>query len=881
MRTSISPSAVCLPLLALILAGLAGLGFWTAGGSIPGFAEEKKGRQKKEEVEEADKPADKRPPRKTPRREEVEETDLVPDESRPVDLVALAKRADGEIRTFYENLAFPHDDVVWKPRGRVDHVEPLSVYVGHEPRFSGEIKMVRFDKDGKRRPLLPATSKQIKEIIPFEETVLKAADEILKPKDLPRLRAAENAIVFALRFHASGRVKKPEDTQKWMALEDRLRERLHELRRDHVVALSDARQWDEAFRLAEQLVKEHPREPEDHWSLARVALARAEDSGKPEDYQAARRRLIAFESRFPLSPKAEPLRKALITAAQKLMDEADALMDKDAATAIARLRSAAKIWPQLPGLQDRIRARDRAHPILYVGVRKLPEFFSPAAAVSDTERQAVELLFEALVKPSTAAGGALHYNGALAEARPRVVPCGREFSLARDAFWSDGNPVTGADVRETVKLLKDQNLPGRDSAWAKLVSKTSVEVNAYRVRITLSHGYLDPLSLLTFKVLPSQFRGKPLERANDEDFAAHPVGSGPFVLQGPLSEDDMNYLVFSANPFYQRADRPGRPHIREIRFFVSTDPAKELRSERLHLLPDVRTDEIKTLRGAGFREDDIRTLTTRRVYFLAVNHGNEELENEDLRQAIAQAIDRETLLKAHFRAGYEALDRDGRLVKAAGVDTVKLHPALNGPYPAGSWACSPDVRPSLFDLDRARLKATAALRKLKSVELKLSYPNDDPRVAAACKDICGQVARVSDRIQITPVGLAPKDFRKAIIRREYDLAYCHYDYASEAFWLWPLFDPDKNARAPGGSNYLRYSNDGALDNYFIKAMTHRDFNEVKKFTHAIHARLNEKMPLIPLWQLHRHIAIHPQVDAAGLDPLLVFTNVEEWRLEKK
>ncbi len=41
------------------------------------------------------------------------------------------------------------------------------------------------------------------------------------------------------------------------------------------------------------------------------------------------------------------------------------------------------------------------------------------------------------------------------------------------------------------------------------------------------------------------------------------------------------------------------------------------------------------------------------------------------------------------------------------------------------------------------------------------------------------------------------------------------------------------------------------------------------------------MPLIPLWQLHRHLAVHPQVAAVGLDPLLVFPNIEEWRLESK
>jgi hypothetical protein len=41
------------------------------------------------------------------------------------------------------------------------------------------------------------------------------------------------------------------------------------------------------------------------------------------------------------------------------------------------------------------------------------------------------------------------------------------------------------------------------------------------------------------------------------------------------------------------------------------------------------------------------------------------------------------------------------------------------------------------------------------------------------------------------------------------------------------------------------------------------------------------MPLIPLWQLHTHIAIHRDLAVVGLDPLKVFTNVEEWRFNQK
>jgi ABC-type transport system substrate-binding protein len=477
----------------------------------------------------------------------------------------------------------------------------------------------------------------------------------------------------------------------------------------------------------------------------------------------------------------------------------------------------------------------------------------------------------------------VYYNPGLAEAEPRIIPLGREFQLARDAKWSDGQRVTVADVRQTVNLLKAPNLTGRVPEWAKLVDDPRVEGNPFQIQITLRNGFLDPLSLMTFKVLPSQVRGKRLAAAEDEDFAKSPLGSGPFQYDRTEAKGDSRHVVFTANPFYQRASRPGRPRIREIRFFVSKDPAKDLEKGQLQLLLDLPSSRVRELIKAGFKEEDIRTLPSRRVYFLAVNHQNEALQNQDLRKAIAHAIDRETLLKDHFRAGYLGLGPGGKLVEKAGPVTEPLHPVLNGPYPAGSWACAPPSRvpTHLFDPSLARTKAKQALAKLHPVDLKLAYPAGDIRVQKACEDICAQVAGLGEGIKIKPVGMSPHEFCQAITKRKYDLAYCHYDYASDAYWLWPLFDPDKSARDPGGSNFLRYENDDVLASFFRKAMNHRDFSEVQKLTHDIHAHLHDKMPLIPLWQLHTHIAVHPDLEVVGLDPLLVFSNAEEWRLKKR
>jgi hypothetical protein len=65
-------------------------------------------------------------------------------------------------------------------------------------------------------------------------------------------------------------------------------------------------------------------------------------------------------------------------------------------------------------------------------------------------------------------------------------------------------------------------------------------------------------------------------------------------------------------------------------------------------------------------------------------------------------------------------------------------------------------------------------------------------------------------------------------------------------------------------------------------MTYRDFTKVKRYAHDIHDRIYEQMPFIPLWQLDTHLAFHNTLMLPpDIDPLLIFTDVENWRLEKR
>jgi hypothetical protein len=73
-----------------------------------------------------------------------------------------------------------------------------------------------------------------------------------------------------------------------------------------------------------------------------------------------------------------------------------------------------------------------------------------------------------------------------------------------------------------------------------------------------------------------------------------------------------------------------------------------------------------------------------------------------------------------------------------------------------------------------------------------------------------------------------------------------------------------------------------LEKLFRDIMGERDFAKVRERTHALYAHLYEHMPLIPLWQLDAHVAIHPDLSlpVTRLDPLRIFADVEEWTLHR-
>jgi peptide/nickel transport system substrate-binding protein len=459
----------------------------------------------------------------------------------------------------------------------------------------------------------------------------------------------------------------------------------------------------------------------------------------------------------------------------------------------------------------------------------------------------------------------IHVRPRLAEALDAGSGVRRSLSLRRDVYWSDGEAFTAADVRHTVDLLTTLRTPAA-AAWRELVETPRLDSQPFRVQLVYRLGLLDPWLPLRTRLLPQHAHGKALTHADDVDFARRPIGTGPYMLQGKDGADGRVYVVLRANPQFVRPGIRSPGSLRELRLFAWKDGAGIPEQHLPHLVLDPLPGQLAALKKAGY--SDFRSLPVPRAWFLAVNHRRAALANVNVRLALAQAIDRRGLLERHF----PSMLPDGQAQ------------TLNGLFPRGSWANSPAQRvpEELYRPEDARASARRAGSVLAKADWTLKYPAGDPRLDAAFKELAEHVGKLlaAAAVQATlrPVPLAPRQLQAALRERDFDLLYTHLDEPTTPEALWPLFDPHPDAVNAGGSNYLGYDQDAALQTLLRSALHHRDFTAVREFMQGIHARLYATMPLIPLWQLPYPVAVHSKLHAPDLDGLAVFGNVLEWKL---
>lgn len=221
------------------------------------------------------------------------------------------------------------------------------------------------------------------------------------------------------------------------------------------------------------------------------------------------------------------------------------------------------------------------------------------------------------------------------------------WSIREGITWHDGEPLTAEDVAYTFKTIKEHDWPYLGSLSSVIAEPSEITVDdEYTVTTPLTQPYaplplvLADLGLVIPKHIWSEF-DKPADVSNTEN----PIGSGPFVFEERKQDQ---YLEFSVDKDYW-GEVPDYDSA-VVKIVSSTDSQvlnmKEGNGDMLRLQPGQYVSDIESTSNLEVVEGGSTYVT-----YLGVNTNRDPISDKALRQAMAYAVDRETVAEL-VMAGY-------------------------------------------------------------------------------------------------------------------------------------------------------------------------------------------------------------------------------------
>jgi oligopeptide transport system substrate-binding protein len=322
------------------------------------------------------------------------------------------------------------------------------------------------------------------------------------------------------------------------------------------------------------------------------------------------------------------------------------------------------LFPGCGKRETLIEAGDRTQ-VLHIGNGTEPQDLDPDIVTGVQEYHIIMSLLEGLVTEDPVD---LHPVPGVAETWD-ISPDRKvyTFHLRANAKWSNGDPVTARDFLETYKRILSPSLASEYS-YMHFVVKNAQPYNegkitdfnqvGYKViddhtlQITLDNSTPYFLSLLTHQSwypvhIPTVAKyGDVYQRGNKWTRPGHFVGNGAFVLAKWVVND---VIEVRKSPTYWDRDRV---KLNAIRFYpIESDDTEEraFRAGQLHVTETVPLSKIDYYKAQ--HPDLIDTGPYLGIYFYRVNVTKPPLNDKRVRQALAMALDRESIVKDITKGG--------------------------------------------------------------------------------------------------------------------------------------------------------------------------------------------------------------------------------------
>jgi peptide/nickel transport system substrate-binding protein len=329
------------------------------------------------------------------------------------------------------------------------------------------------------------------------------------------------------------------------------------------------------------------------------------------------------------------------------------------------------------------------------------------------------------------------------------------FTIRKGVKFSDGTPMTAADVAFTFNLLKANPALDLNAVWSVL---KSVAQNGDNVVLTFKTTAVPYFYYVAdqIDVLPQHIWASVKNAVTYPD--ATPVGTGPYVMSKCSGQN----ITYTANPNYWQ---PGLPKVKTIEYpaFTSNDPANEELATGVaqlgaQFIPNIKAFYTSKSPNYHYWFPPIANVS------MFINLTVAPLNDVAVREAIAYGVDRPRV-SAIGEYGYEPPSNQAGIV--APTFSSWLDTSLLSKY---NYSYNPAKAISVLEADGYK-KGSDGLFAKNGKELSFTIINvgGNSDWVAAVQVIASELAQVG--IKISPDNLAYTDFSNDLYTGKYQLAY--------------------------------------------------------------------------------------------------------------
>jgi peptide/nickel transport system substrate-binding protein len=472
-----------------------------------------------------------------------------------------------------------------------------------------------------------------------------------------------------------------------------------------------------------------------------------------------------------------------------------------------------------------------------------PKTLDPLKGFDASSERMRQLMFNTLMRKNEQ----LDYVPELATPQVSADGLTVTFTLQDNVKFHNGNPLTAADCKYTFEQLiykHSADYPKAASFYEGAVKDnqpyiTSIDAPDARTLVFhLRHPWLELYAnLIPIPIIP--------EGTFDQQ-AQHPIGTGPFKF---VSWNESQQVVdMEANNDYWQ----GAPNIKQLRVRVILDAntqQAELRSGRVDLAINTALSPDAYVELAKDPNLQVTQSPGTNVQWLGFNTQSAPLTDARVRQAIAYAIDRESIVK-------NLLQGQARVAHSM--------------VPPESWAYA---QGQVYNYDPAHAKQLLDEAGLRDPDgdgpaMRLSKDKALSFKISASNVVVRQYAQVMQN-QLQEVGLPvnietleDNTLREAQVNGQFQLTAGRWVGGNQD----PIFLRDLFTHLKGGNfNRSRYDNP-ELDKILSEAVSTADRTRAKQLYQQAQELISREMPALPLWYANNIVIARKTVGNIQVPP---------------